>query len=226
MNTLIIGDIHGCYDELRDLLDKAALSSDDQIIAVGDLVNRGPNSAAVLDFFRRQPNTRSIRGNHEYGHIRAHQKQSPKPKLSTLLTRWQLGADYDNAVAYMESLPVHLDLPDALLVHAYMEPRIPLDEQEDRMLMGTSGATSDLQKTYSKPWYTYYNGGKPLIVGHKDMSGRQEPFVYKDRVYGIDTGCVYGGQLTGLLLPEFRFITVLAREPYWLNTLVDYQELS
>lgn len=226
MNTLIIGDIHGCYDELRELLDKAGLSSDDQIIAVGDLVNRGPNSAAVLDFFRQQPNTRSIRGNHEYGHIRAHRTQSPKPKLSTLLTRWQLGADYDNAVAYMESLPIYLDLPDALLVHAYMEPRIPLDEQEDRMLMGTGGATGDLQEMYKKPWYTYYDGDKPVIVGHKDMSGAQEPFVYKDRVYGIDTGCVYGGQLTGLLLPEFRFISVLAREPYWLNTLLEYQELS
>mgnify|MGYP006212485299 CR=1 FL=1 len=49
MPSLVIGDIHGCYDELLALLDKAALGADDEIIAIGDMVDRGPKSAQVLD---------------------------------------------------------------------------------------------------------------------------------------------------------------------------------
>lgn len=225
--TFIIGDIHGCFDELCDLLDKAGLSSDDPIIAIGDLVNRGPQSAQVLDFFWRSPalNVRSIKGNHEHKHVRAHRGQAA-PTLSVLLARWQIGADYDDAVAYMDSLPVYLDLPDALLVHAYLEPKVPLARQEERMLVGTMGAAGHLTAHYKKPWYVYYNDPKPLVVGHKDMSGKQEPFVYKDRIFGIDTGCVYGGKLTGLLLPDFRFITVPARRPYWQQTILEYLDPS
>ena len=50
MNTLVIGDIHGCYDELQTLLDKAGLSSGDKIVAVGDIVDRGPETPEVLGF--------------------------------------------------------------------------------------------------------------------------------------------------------------------------------
>ncbi|MBZ0286288.1 MAG: metallophosphoesterase, partial [Anaerolineae bacterium] len=71
MRTLVIGDIHGCYAELQTLLEQAALTSDDQIIAIGDLVDRGMDSKAVLEFFRTTPNARSIQGNHERKHVRS-----------------------------------------------------------------------------------------------------------------------------------------------------------
>lgn len=227
VRTLVIGDIHGCYDELQDLLDAAAITEDDQIIALGDLVNRGPNAFRVWDFFARNvsPNVHSIMGNHEHKHLRAHHGRY-QPTLSMLLTRWQLNRHYPQAIRYMRCLPLYLDLPEALLVHAYYEPGVALEDQQDRILIGTMGATKYLQQTYDCPWYTYYEGDKPLIVGHKDISGCQEPFVYEDRVYGIDTGCVYGGQLTGLLLPEFRIVSVPARETHWQNTLQQYESNS
>ena len=56
---------------------------------------------------------------------------------------------------------------------------------------------------------------KPLIVGHRDYSETMEVFNYQDRVFGIDTRCVYGGSLTGLLLPDFKFISVPARRNHW-----------
>ena len=71
MKTLIVGDIHGCWDEFEALLDKAALGADDQIISIGDMVDRGPQSPRVLRFFRDTPNARSIMGNHERKHVRA-----------------------------------------------------------------------------------------------------------------------------------------------------------
>ena len=55
MTQLIIGDIHGCYDELQQLLDKSGISDDDEIIAIGDLFDRGPKPREVFRFFRDTP---------------------------------------------------------------------------------------------------------------------------------------------------------------------------
>lgn len=224
MRTLVIGDIHGCYRELQDLLDKAALADGDAIISIGDIVNRGPHSDKTLAFFRDAPeHVRSVMGNHEYKHIRAHRGEK-RPRLSTLFTRWQLNGDYDNAVHYMASLPTYIDLPEALLVHAYWEPGVALEKQKQRVLVGTSGAEDYLNRTYDRPWYALYNGEKPLVVGHRDWSGVMKPFIYDDKVWGIDTRCVYGGSLTGLLLPEFELVSVPARHDHYERFLKRYKE--
>jgi serine/threonine protein phosphatase 1 len=223
--TFVVGDIHGCYDELLELLDRAALSSDDRIIAIGDLVNRGPQSAQTLDFFRRpdSPNIQSIRGNHEHRHVRIRRGEAI-PTLSVLVTRWELGAEYDDAVTFMDSLPLYLDLPEALLVHAFYEPGVPLEEQREDILVGVNGSEAYLRRAYKRRWYRYYEGEKPLIVGHRDWTGDMEPLIYKDRVYGIDTRCVYGGWLTGLVLPEFELISVPARRNHWADMRAAYSK--
>jgi serine/threonine protein phosphatase 1 len=216
VKTFIVGDIHGCFEEFLALLDKAALAEDDQIIALGDLVNRGPQSARTLDFFRQheRPNLRSIIGNHEQRHIHAFRGET-RPTISTLYTRWQLGDSYDEAVAYMESLPVFIELPEALLVHAYYEPNVALEDQKPDMLIGGKGMEEYLRANYDRPWYEYYEGDRPLIVGHRDWSGTMHPFIHKDRVYGIDTRCVYGGSLTGIILPDFQFVSVPAKHDHF-----------
>ena len=56
MKRLLVGDIHGCLDEFSDLLDKAGLGAGDGIVAVGDIVDRGPDSGGVADFFRSNRN--------------------------------------------------------------------------------------------------------------------------------------------------------------------------
>lgn len=96
MKTLVIGDIHGCYTELLDLLDLAGLAEGDQIIALGDIVDRGPETPQVLDFFRDHRNAHSLMGNHERKHVRwAHHEV--KPALSQLISREQLGEAYPAA---------------------------------------------------------------------------------------------------------------------------------
>mgnify|MGYP000931711560 CR=1 FL=1 len=54
MNTLIIGDIHGCFDELVELCDRAGIGDGDVVVGVGDVVDRGPQPGEVVDFFRRR----------------------------------------------------------------------------------------------------------------------------------------------------------------------------
>jgi len=225
LRTLVVGDIHGCFDEFQALLDKVGLSDDDEIIAVGDLVNRGPASDKVLAFFQNMPNTRSIIGNHEHKHLRA-VRGDIEPTLSILHTRWLLGNDYGEAVRYMERLPLYIDLPDAWIVHGFWEPGVPLDEQEDRILIGTMGAQDYLETTCDGIWYEHYDGEKPLIVGHKDWSLSAQPFHYQDRVFGLDTGCVYGSKLTGLLLPDFEFFTVPARDVHWQKLMQQHESPS
>lgn len=216
MRQLIVGDIHGCYDEFMELLDKAALAGDDEIIAIGDLVDRGPESARVLNFFRATPNTRSIMGNHERKHVRSFRGEVT-PASTQMVTRHQIGAsDYPAAVDYMDSLPRWLELPDALLVHGFWEPGLPLAEQKETVIVGTLTGEHYLRDSGLWPWYERYDGDKPIIVGHRDYSGGQKkPCIYKERVYGLDSRCVYGGSLSALLLPEFTLISVPSRGDYW-----------
>ncbi|MDX2078254.1 MAG: metallophosphoesterase [bacterium] len=222
--TFVIGDIHGCYAELQDLLDKAGIGTDDRVISIGDMINRGPDSRRVLDFFWHNvsPNVSSIMGNHEFKHVRAY-KGELLPPLSMLHTRWQLDELYHGAIKYMSGLPRSMVLDDALLVHAFFEPNVTLENQQGRVLIGTMGAASYLQKTYERPWYTYYEGEKPIIVGHKDLSTIGEPFNYNNRVFGLDTGCVYGGKLTGIWLPSFEFVSVPARRDHWKKFVEGYK---
>lgn len=67
---IVIGDIHGCFDELQELLAKVAATSSDVIVSVGDLVDRGPEPGRVVEFFRTTPNTVVLMGNHERKHVR------------------------------------------------------------------------------------------------------------------------------------------------------------
>ena len=214
MRTLIIGDIHGCASELFDLLDKAALGAEDRILALGDLVDRGPAPRRVYEFFRDTPQAQSLRGNHEDNHLRMRAGELT-PRLGQLLTRWHLDEEYAAALAYFERLPLYVELEEALLVHGFLEPGIALEAQARRVMLGTLSAEARLKRDYDRPWYELYTGEKPLLVGHRDYSGEQQLFVYEERIYGLDTRCVYGGWLTGLVLPDWRFIQVKARRNHW-----------
>lgn len=128
METLVIGDIHGCYSELQALLDKAGLSDDDSIISLGDFVDRGPETPQVLEFFRHTPNACTLMGNHERKHVRA-ARHEVKLAISQQISRQQLGETYPEAVAWMGTLPLYIELAEAIIVHGYLEPGLPLAQQ-------------------------------------------------------------------------------------------------
>jgi len=138
MQTLVIGDIHGCYDEFQSLLDKAGLTDEDTIVSIGDCVDRGPDTPAVLRFFQEKPNAELIMGNHERKHVRA-DRHEVKLARSQKISRIQFGDTYPDALAFMSELPLYLDLPDALIVHGYFEPGLPLSRQRATVLCGTMG---------------------------------------------------------------------------------------
>jgi serine/threonine protein phosphatase 1 len=215
MKRLIVGDIHGCMTEFLDLLQVAGLSVEDEVIAVGDVVDRGPDSPRLLEFFHQHPNARSLMGNHERKHIRSFRGEI-EPALSQVITRRQLGEErYPAEIAFMATFPHFIELPEAILVHAFYEPGVPLAAQRDNVIVGTLSGDAYLRQHYDRPWYELYDGPKPIVVGHHDYRNTGEPMVREGRVYAIDTSCCRGKCLTGLLLPDFKVLSVPSRRDYW-----------
>jgi len=214
VQRLVVGDIHGCYREFMELLDRAALAATDEIIALGDIIDRGPESRLVLDFFRSNPQARSLMGNHERKHIRTAAGET-RPALSQKITRFEIGSAYQETIDHLKSFPYLLDLDEAILVHGFLEPGVALERQLEMVVSGTKSGEAYLKRQYERPWYELIAGDKPVIVGHLDYLQTGEPFVYKDYLYAIDTGCYAGRRLTAVLLPDFKIISVPARKDYW-----------
>ena len=222
MNTLVIGDIHGCYVELQTLLDKAGLSSGDKIVAVGDIVDRGPETPEVLGFFQNTLHAYALMGNHERKHVRASRGEI-RLSVSQRISQFQLVDGYPAAVNWMSTLPLFLDLPEAIIVHGYLEPGISLFEQNPSIVCGTMGGERILRDHYDRPWYELYAGNRPVIVGHLNYTNSDQPFIYQDKVFGLDTSCVMGKALTGLLLPSFQIISVPSRGNLWERVIQEYR---
>ncbi|KAL4439822.1 hypothetical protein ABPG75_002823 [Micractinium tetrahymenae] len=149
--VLIVGDVHGCYGELCDLLDACAYDEgQDVLISVGDACNRGPDSLAVLRFFlgegARGALRRMVRGNHEDGilsiwsRMRAGDIEAP-PKRQY---EWVAELDADLAAA-LHDLPFSLRLPTyhALVVHAGLVPGTPLRSQRLTDILNLRGLLTE-----------------------------------------------------------------------------------
>jgi serine/threonine protein phosphatase 1 len=133
---IVIGDVHGHYDTLMTLLDTISPKPKDEIYFLGDLIDRGPKSAQVVDFVMRNQYP-CLRGNHE--EMLLDVVGSGEVSIE-LYQGWLYSgghatvASYDNKIPqehidWMKSLPLYLDLGNYWLVHAGVNPNIPLQEQ-------------------------------------------------------------------------------------------------
>lgn len=208
---IVIGDIHGCYTELLDLLNRIGVTDEDILVSVGDLVDRGPDSPAVLRFFReRCARGRAVvlMGNHERKHVRQVFSYSQE------ITRLQFGEQYADAVEWMSRLPYSYETPECIVVHAALLPGVPLTEQKEEILSGTVAGERDLKAALGERfWHEVYTGPKPVAFGHHVVG--ETPLVVRDLSYGLDTGACHGGRLTALVLPGFELHSVPAHADYW-----------
>lgn len=210
LRTLIVGDIHGCYDELMALVDEACA---DRVVSVGDMVDRGPASEAVWRFFAETEGAVAILGNHEQKCMRWHH-EGLRPALSQRITRKQHGEQaWMQALGWFATLPRWLELDEVTVVHGFWEPGRAVHEQHPTVITGTLTGEKRVRRL-ARPWYELYDGPKPLVVGHAIYDGAS-PLIHDDRVYGIDTGCVHGLKLTGLVVPTFEIVQVDARADHW-----------
>lgn len=206
--TVIAGDIHGCYDELIELLEVAHVRDDDLLLSVGDVVDRGPRPLEVIELFRTRPRSLVLMGNHERKHVREVFSYAQQ------ITRLQLGARYTECVAWMRTLPYYHETPEVRVVHAAMVPGVPLADQDEDVLAGTTSGEQKLAAQLGGGyWHERYRDATPIVFGHH-VVGR-DPLVTPNRVYGIDTGACHGGRLTALSVPDFTLYAVDARADHW-----------
>jgi hypothetical protein len=221
--TIIVGDVHGCLDELEALLGEARFAQgSDHLVFVGDLVAKGPHSRGVLALARKL-NAAVARGNHE------------DRLLSGRRGEARLGPDHarvagelrDEDWAQLEAMPLWLDLPEhgARVVHAGVVPGRPVEQVPPRALMcmrslDARGHWSD-DRAAGPPWAAAYAGPPHVVFGH-DARGLLQLYPWAS---GLDTACVYGGHLTALALAsgepiprgeavQPRLIRVEARRSY------------
>jgi predicted phosphodiesterase len=215
--TLVIGDIHGCIEELDALCEEVALEADDQVVMVGDLVAKGPDSRGVIRR-ARELGAQVVRGNHDEHCLhwwRAHQNGEEPPSLGPKhldVCRSLTHEDWE----WLDSLPLVLLLEQhaAIVVHAGLVPGVPLDEQDPNHLLFMRSIRPDGTVTSKvgdgEPWASLWPGPEEVIFGHDAVRGLQR----WPHAVGLDTGCVYGGRLTGYLLPERQLVSVPARKAW------------
>jgi serine/threonine protein phosphatase 1 len=212
MATHVIGDVHGCYRELCELLELLGPTMDDRLIFVGDLVVRGPQNAAVVRLFTesRLPNTTVLLGNNEekLAPTLAGDPTFASPAVLAAIAELRDEGLLDEALALFASFPLYVDLGDTAVVHAGVRPGVPLASQlrEDLLKIKTVDGTPD-----GPMWWEAYDGPTRVLFGHHVV---RDPLVLPHAI-GLDTGCVYGGCLTAYTLETDTFTSVRAAETYY-----------
>jgi hypothetical protein len=213
---IAIGDIHGCHLEFAELLERLAPTKDDQLILVGDLVNRGPDSCKVIDLAKQQ-HAISLLGNHELRLLNYRKTRNPDYLRET-------DGDTFNKLrpddwTYLESMPLthYVAELNTVFVHGGFLPNEPWQKQPASVVTRIQVIDSEgkPRKRADAPdapaWADLWSGPPFVVYGH---TPRSEIYKLKWSV-GIDTACVMGGHLTAYILPEKRFVQVKARKRYF-----------
>ncbi len=204
--TFIIGDIHGCLDMLKRMMEKISWQPDkDHLIFLGDYIDRGENPKGVVDYIlslqKRSSRIECLLGNHEaifLDYLAGRDKRlflinGGYNTLESYNTDRE-GPDSlipEDHLAFYESLKTYCELENYYVVHAGFKPGIPIPEQN----------REDMVWIRDPFIFSSHNFGKRIVFGHTPFS---EPLVLANKI-GLDTGAVYGNKLTCLELPEFVF---------------------
>jgi len=201
--TFFIGDVHGCIDELVELVEKFSPKASDKLYQTGDLINKGPNSVAVMEFVLKH-NIKCVMGNHEAKLLKILEK--PKIELTPKELKFLEKVKKPEWIANIVSkFPLWINTDRELLLHAGLEPG-----EKSLQEMNISNILT-IRFWNEKPWYeqVVFNG-KTIIFGHWAMNG----IVDFPHAKGLDSGCVYGKLLTGYCPEENKFYQVAAKKEY------------
>ena len=213
--TLIIGDIHGCFHEFLALLKKANYKSKThRLILVGDIISRGPFSLKMLNWVKDNK-IELVRGNHEQAFLTGFEKNKwPSPSLKQL--KEEMKGDLKKWTQWMSDLPFYIEEKDFLVTHAGLVPNKKPEDTQPFLLMNIrtwDGKGKDIKNEKNPPWYTFYKKKKLVVYGHWAKQGLK----IRANTIGLDSGCVYGNQLSAVLLPEKTIFQAPALKNYYLD---------
>ena len=202
-HTLIVGDIHGCFDELMMLLKKANdHASTYQLIFVGDLINKGPDSFKTLQFAYKNK-IQCVIGNHELKFLNFIEEGLKLPPQLEQLKK-DMGKDLNKWLEYIKSWPAFIETESFLVVHAGVVPGEHPSKSSVQQLANIRHWENGkiCSQKLGRPWHDYYKSEKLVIYGHWARQGVLE----KSNSLCLDSGCVYGRELTGVFLPSRTLI--------------------
>ena len=208
--VFVIADIHGCYSELEKLFGKIKPDTEqDTIIFLGDYINRGPDSKKVIEMLlelkQHFQHVITLMGNHEQ--VLMNYLQGKDREFFLRMGGEQTLRSYGITEPWPESLAGMLPLSHVkffqelllywedkyyIYVHAGLKPGIHMSQQPLDWLLWAREEFVDLEYQYPKN----------VVYGHTPF---EQPKIDKNKT-GIDTGAVYGGYLSCLVLPERKFI--------------------
>ncbi len=204
-----IGDIHGCADKLKALMDKIPIDhANDRLVFIGDYIDRGPNSFEVVDYLvdlkQHHAEIVFLKGNHEdmlqkylAGSDRfTYLFNGGQQTLDSYLNRQnktEFSPIPSDHLEFYKSLLLYYQTEDYIFVHAGIRPKIPLEKQNPDEILW-------IREDFI---HSKLDFGKRVIFGHTPYS---EPLVQPNKI-GIDTGAVYGNLLTCVQLPELVFFS-------------------
>jgi protein phosphatase len=233
----IIGDVHGCYDELIELMAKLGYAVQEheggfdvsspvgrKLVFVGDLVDRGPGTAQVLRLVMGMMGSGQafcVPGNHDIKLVRALRGKDVKRTHGLAETLEQLGHESEQFRAevakFLDALVSHLVFDDGKLVVAHaglkesMHGRGSGAVREFALFGETTGETDDFGLPVRYNWAADYRGKALVVYGHTPVP---EPLFLNNTV-NLDTGAVFGGELTALRYPEREIVSVKAHRTYY-----------
>lgn len=210
--TIIIGDVHGCSEELDDLLAEIKPKESDEIIFIGDLIRKGPDSVGVWERFHKMKNAKCLLGNHEWS-MREQYLGYMDFRPSYEEVKKDFGKSFKRFAEDIRSWPAYINRRNFIAVHAGLRPDLPPKKTDDFDLVTIrtwDGRGVDLQSAENPAWFKFYRDSKLVVFGHWAALGG----IDKKRIKGIDTGCVYGRELTALILPDYEYVSIPARKVY------------
>ena len=211
--TILIGDVHGCLRELEALLVELRPGRADTVWFLGDLVDRGPDSAGVVRRVR-ELGAGLVLGNHDEKHLRYRRhlvRRAAEPDYRIPMTPSEHFLEVHRSLseedlAWLGKAPVVVRLSDAwVLVHGGLMPGRPLGRPlrplNLRYLHRRTGRALSLEEANASPadaihWSDRWRGPWRVVYGHD----AQPEAVARRLTLGIDTGVVYGGKLTAAVL--------------------------
>ncbi len=235
----IIGDVHGCFDELHTLLIRLGYEITRQeepevhfsvshpqmrkAVFLGDLVDRGPATPNVLRLAMDMVSSGialCVPGNHDMKLLRKLKGRDVRITHGIAESLAQLEAEplafKSRIITFLDSLISHYVLDDGKLVVAHagmkeaMQGRSSRAVREFALYGETTGEVDELGLPIRHNWAAEYRGKALVVYGHTTIS---EP-EWLNRTINIDTGCVFGGKLTALRYPEKELVSIQAARVY------------
>jgi protein phosphatase len=229
----IIGDVHGCCDELEDLLQQLGYVRDDgrpwshpagrKAIFVGDLVDRGPRIVDTLKTAMAMSGAGSalcVPGNHDIKLKRKLDGRDVTVSHGLDRTLAELDAESPEFRAevrtFLDGLVSHYVFDEGHLVVAHagmkqeMQGRGSAKVRDFALFGETTGETDEFGLPVRFNWASEYRGRASVVYGHTPVPDPE----WLNRTINIDSGCVFGGRLTALRWPERELVSVAARQTY------------